>query len=310
MPVFVLLELEHVEQNADYASAGRRIRMIPRTRANLHIDPSAAKRHATSHEGQKRVRDARGWASAAIGAAAALVLLGSSLSSAEQQKSNQPQLICRMVDTAAESYRVPASFLTRVLWQESGFRTNLTSPAGAAGVAQFMPETAAERGLEDPYDPYLAIPQAARFLAELLVRFRNLGLAAAAYNAGAAGVTKWLRGEANLPTETRLFVLAVTGHDAEEWRTGLRDIPADGERQNCIGITAGLSRQKPALAFSHSASTRMEVWQVRLDEFLAKAVRLKSQRPGTVPISSSNRAAESLCERIRAMGAPCAVYER
>ena len=252
-----------------------------------------------------------GWASAAIAAAATLVLLVSIASSAEEQQTrNQQQTICRMVDTAAERFHVPASFLTRVLWQESGFRTNVVSPAGAAGVAQFMPKTAAERGLHDPYDPYLAIPQAAQFLAELLVRFGNLGLAAAAYNAGATRVVKWLRGKAELPTETQLYVLAVTGHRAEEWRTALGDTPAEGEPQDCLGITAGLSRPKPMFAFAHTASTRMQVWQVRLDEFLAKAVRLKSQRPGTVPISSSTRTAESLCDRIRAMGAPCAVYGR
>jgi soluble lytic murein transglycosylase-like protein len=62
--------------------------------------------------------------------------------SAEAEVQRTPSLrqaICRMVDAAAESNGLPATFLTRVLWQESGFRTDVTSPAGAAGVAQFMP---------------------------------------------------------------------------------------------------------------------------------------------------------------------------
>src|SRR6266446_10148822 len=77
------------------------------------------------------------------------------------------QAICQMVDGAAEANRLPAAFLTRILWQESRFRTDVISPAGAQGVAQFMPQTAAERGLVDPYDPGPAIAQAARLLAEL-----------------------------------------------------------------------------------------------------------------------------------------------
>ena len=47
-----------------------------------------------------------------------------------------------------------------------------------------MPETAATRGLDDPFDPKKAIPEAAHYLSELRKQFGNLGLAAAAYNAG------------------------------------------------------------------------------------------------------------------------------
>jgi len=97
---------------------------------------------------------------------------------------NPRQLICHMVDQAASTNRLPASFLTRILWQESRFRTDVTSPAGAEGVAQFMPRTAAERGLANPYDPAPAIAHAARLLAEHAQHFGSLGLAAAAYNAG------------------------------------------------------------------------------------------------------------------------------
>jgi hypothetical protein len=126
---------------------------------------------------------------------------------------------------------------------ESGFRTDVTSPAGAAGVAQLMPQTgaagvaqlmpqtgaagvaqlmpqtAAQRGLVDPYALGPAILQAARLLAEFAGRFGNFGLAAAAYNAGAGRLSKWLRAQAGLPPETRLYVLAVTGHRVEDWRT-------------------------------------------------------------------------------------------
>jgi len=220
------------------------------------------------------------------------------------------EVICRIVDTAADLNRLPASFLTRILWQESGFRTGVTSPAGAAGVAQFMPRTAAERGLVDPYDPRSAIGQAARILAEFTTRFGNLGLAAAAYNAGGVRISKWLRARSGLPTETQLYVLAVTGHRIEEWRGTPDGGPTDIERGSCLGITGKLAGPAARLASARTVPARMAAWQVRLDDFLARAVRLRQQRLETAPLSDSNRAAEALCDRIRAMGARCAVYGR
>src|SRR3984957_16090549 len=91
--------------------------------------------------------------------------------------------ICRLVDSSARAQDLPVSFLTRLIWQESNFQPTASSPAGALGIAQFMPGTADERGLADPFDPEAAIPKAASLLAELRQRFGNLGLAAAAYNA-------------------------------------------------------------------------------------------------------------------------------
>jgi len=81
-----------------------------------------------------------------------------------------------------------------LIWQESSFRPGVSSGAGAQGVAQFMPGTAAERGLANPFDPEQAIPKSAELLADLRQRFGNLGLAAAAYNGGPARVEAWLAG--------------------------------------------------------------------------------------------------------------------
>src|SRR5438309_4132087 len=128
------------------------------------------------------MRLARGFGAVAVALLAGV--LAAPPAAALDTASSLRQAICQMVDGAAEANRLPAAFLTRILWQESRFRTDVISPAGAQGVAQFMPQTAAERGLADPYDPGPAIAQAARLLAELGGRFGNLGLAAAAYNAG------------------------------------------------------------------------------------------------------------------------------
>jgi hypothetical protein len=81
-----------------------------------------------------------------------------------------------------------------------------------------MPAAASDRGLVDPFDPAAAIPASAKLLAELAERFGNLGLAAAAYNAGPNALANWLGGQGVLPVETQSYVLAITGHDVEEWR--------------------------------------------------------------------------------------------
>ena len=61
--------------------------------------------------------------------------------------------VCRLIESSARTQSLPVAFLTRVIWQESSFRPNTISPAGAQGIAQFMPKTADERGLANPFDP-------------------------------------------------------------------------------------------------------------------------------------------------------------
>src|SRR3954469_21289721 len=121
------------------------------------------------------------------------------------------QALCRMIEGSAGSSRLPVDFFTRLIWRESSFRTTVVSRAGAQGVAQFMPGTARERGLQDPFDPEQAIPAAAALLSDLGRRFGNLGLAAAAYNAGPGRVSAWVQGSGGLPAETRDYVLRITG---------------------------------------------------------------------------------------------------
>ena len=87
-----------------------------------------------------------------------------------------------------------STFLHKLIRQESGFDRTAISPAGAQGIAQFMPATAATRGLDDPFDPKKAIPEAAHYLSDLRKQFGNLGLAAAAYNAGPDRLRRWLTG--------------------------------------------------------------------------------------------------------------------
>jgi hypothetical protein len=125
--------------------------------------------------------------------------------------------MCDTIADAAQSNNLPIGFLIRLIWQESGFNSDIVSSAGAQGVAQFMPRVAAEWGLQDPFDPLQALPASARLLRSLHRHFGNLGLAAAAYNAGSGRIQNWLTKRGKLPDETRSYVLNVTGHEADQW---------------------------------------------------------------------------------------------
>lgn len=118
-----------------------------------------------------------------------------------------------IVREAAQAQGLPADFLDRVLWRESMYFPLAQSRVGAQGIAQFMPGTANDRGLADPYDPKIAIPAAAAYLHALKRQFGSLSLAAAAYNAGPGTVSRWLAGQIELPRETLAYVQSVTGED-------------------------------------------------------------------------------------------------
>ena len=127
------------------------------------------------------------------------------------------EALCRLIADGAARAHLPPGFLARLLWQESSFRPRVVSRAGALGIAQFMPGTALERGLDDPFDPERAIATSADLLADLARRFGNLGLAAAAYNGGPARVTGWLQGRRALAAETESYVRAITGRTVQDW---------------------------------------------------------------------------------------------
>jgi soluble lytic murein transglycosylase-like protein len=89
---------------------------------------------------------------------------------------------------SAARWNVPPALMAGQLMAESGFDPNAGSPAGAQGIAQFMPSTAAAYGLANPYDPVAAIDAQGRLMSDLLRQFGSPELALAAYNAGPAPV--------------------------------------------------------------------------------------------------------------------------
>lgn len=130
--------------------------------------------------------------------------------------------ICDLIAAHADNAGLPRAFLARLIWKESRFDRNAVSPRGAQGVAQFMPGTAAMRGLADAFDPEQAIPASANYLSDLRDRFGNLGLAAAAYNSGEGRVARWLGSGGFLPLETENYVLDIMGAPADSF-AGLRE---------------------------------------------------------------------------------------
>ena len=157
--------------------------------------------------------------------------------------------VCDTLAQAVQANRLPAPFFIRLLFQESGFKPGIVSHAGAQGIAQFMPETAASMGLDNPFDPLQAIPASARLLRNLIDKFGNLGLAAAAYNAGPKQIYDWLTRKSKLPSETQGYVKIITGRPAETWK-GTKDgptatqLPARAPCKETVTVTA--SNEQPA----------------------------------------------------------------
>jgi hypothetical protein len=258
---------------------------------------------------------------------------------AEPASDNALATLCGIVEASAKAQSLPLSFLTKLIWQESAFQPHAVSPAGAMGVAQFMPGTASERGLADPFDPATAIPESAKLIAELRERFGNLGLAAAAYNAGPNATANWLAGKATLPFETQDYVLAITGHDVEEWRG--EKPPEDAVASPAESCLASISRLRvargPLSPESATISGIFAPWGVQVAGSFSKAaalgdfarverayggviggmnpfvlgsvLRSRGFRPFyRVRLPAQSRAeAEKICNRLQAAGGACVV---
>jgi hypothetical protein len=120
-----------------------------------------------------------------------------------------PPRFARPLARAAQRWNVSATLLAAQLYAESGFNPFARSPAGASGIAQFMPGTAAALGLDNPFDATRAIDAQAHLMRDLLRRFAAVPLALAAYNAGPAPVAAC--GCVPPFAETRAYVAKILG---------------------------------------------------------------------------------------------------
>ena len=257
------------------------------------------------------------------------------------------EAMCLMIESAARSNDLPVEFFARVIWQESRFQSDAVGPVTrngqrAQGIAQFMPGTASERRLLDPFNPVQALPKSAEFLSELRNQFGNLGLAAAAYNAGPRRVQEWLSGSGPMPQETRNYVSAITGTSVDDWAAaGNKGKMLDrAPRASCRELMALLKRAPNSFVTELEQRVKFaaaKLWGVQLAAgwdrnkalaMYARAIkglrgvigdqdpsllssRMRSRGTRTfyqVRIGADTRpAADDLCNRIRRAGGACFV---
>ena len=261
----------------------------------------------------------------------------------EIRKDHFAKDVCAIIEAEAARRKLPAQFFAKLIWRESLFDAGAVSPVGAEGIAQFMPFTAKERGLKDPFSPEEALPASASLLADHRAALGNLGLAAAAYNAGFQAVTDWIAGSRSLPYETQQYVAFITGRDVEDWKDRSSDyeispLSAKGEFvADCVKLVKRQSAppSSPAIAV---ARAKWQPWGVVLSGGFSEGRALKAfgvikGRYGTllagkkpmvvrkknamgrrklinVMVGYDNRgAADALCGKLQNLGAACMVIK-
>jgi hypothetical protein len=191
-------------------------------------------------------------------------------------------------------------------------------------------------------NPAQALPKSAEFLRELRTQFGNLGLAAAAYNAGPARVRDWLAGKRTLPSETQAYVRIVTGRRADEWRpqatpatlnvTAPADMPCDVKiaakppAPSAKVVPDKTVPDKPAfpwavqligdrsevkaLAAYRMLQKKHEAILANYQPTIIRTMLTMSATPTWTRIrvdADSRQAAETLCSRLRTAGETCLV---
>jgi hypothetical protein len=250
---------------------------------------------------------------------------------------------CEVLAAVAAQNDLPFGFFWRLIWQESRFDPSAVSPKGAQGIAQFMPRTARWRGLADPFVAKEALYESARWLRELLDEFGNLGLAAAAYNAGPGRVHDWLAHRAGLPRETRAYVQIITGRTAEAWAAAGVQQPSEDEKR-AIPCTQVVELMRPVgqprrdhaaeekppewapwglqLAGARSEGTLRGVYAALQHKFPSVLgdrrpllVKTRTAGMGTAPwyrlrlAEETRESANRLCSKLKALGGTCVVLK-
>nr|WP_325254068.1 lytic transglycosylase domain-containing protein [Amylibacter sp.] len=249
---------------------------------------------------------------------------------------------CQAIRDAAGLHKLDVHFFARLIWQESRFDPNALSPAGAQGVAQFMPGTARLRGLSSAYNPALAIDHSARYLSELTATYGNIGLAAVAYNGGERRAAEFIAKTGGLATETREYVEIITGQTAEDWRdappekTDLRLDRSKPFMAACLDLAktsrvsalkslrpkprlpawgvqmaSGSTRAKAASSFDRNTRGCSAEIGTQIPDYIRKKPQVTGRQAYYVArLGAPTRgSAQQLCNRLRKFNCACAVYK-
>ncbi|WP_273505226.1 lytic transglycosylase domain-containing protein [Fulvimarina manganoxydans] len=252
--------------------------------------------------------------------------------------------ICSVIRDSADNVQMDRDFFARLIWKESRFDVKAVSPVGARGIAQFMPYTAKERGLANPYDYEEAIRHSALYLRDLKAELGNWGLAAAAYNGGINRVKGWMAETStrSLPYETVEYVNAITFRPVEWFTETGREVeprPLDKDLsfdQSCARLPIMKTRAVFA-SLDGSESVPMKPWGVQVAGHANRSVAVKmfsrvrsaygsviggkdplvirSRNASRQPIyavrigADSRSEADGLCGRLRKAGGSCIVMK-
>jgi soluble lytic murein transglycosylase-like protein len=125
-----------------------------------------------------------------------------------------------LIAVTARNNGIPVALFTALVWQESAFNAKARSKSGARGLTQLMPATARELGVTRIYDPAQNLDAGAKYLRAQLLRFRDVQLALAAYNAGPGAVAK----HKGIPpyAETRKYVKRIVAIEQQLTLAGVK----------------------------------------------------------------------------------------
>lgn len=186
---------------------------------------------------------------------------------ASSQAVNSPASLEGYFQQASNTYGVDINLLKAVAKQESGFKANAVSSAGAMGIMQLMPGTASAMGVSDPYDAQQNIMGGAKYLSQMLKKYNgNVALALAAYNAGSGNVDKY----GGIPpfSETQNYVKKVLAYMGDNLAgnntiyavadTSVKNNQADSDATTIYAIAAS-DATSPARIYTVSATPATRV---------------------------------------------------
>ena len=152
-------------------------------------------------------------------------------------------------------------------------------------------------GLHNPFDPIASVAASARFLRELFQQFGNIGLAAAAYNAGPRRIQEWLAQRGKMPDETRNYVKIITGQPIEKWTERAEidvasHLPAKAPCEGVLGLSRVASTDRIPVQMTPAIAKIIDEAKERVAK--AKAAQLaKKEKANAARLAKAKKGNET-----------------